>query len=331
MAGRPRLLTQEQQAWVAERYADTTNAELVNQIEDEFGVTLTTTQLSAWAKRNELKKGAEALARTRVAGREKTCKYTDEMRDFMRMFVPGHVYPETAAEFERRFGWRISKTQYKNLVHKLGVRSGVRGYGCYKPGHEPANKGKTWDDFMSPEAQQRIRESGNLFKKGQKSANAYHELLDVRHDKDGWWIYVKPRNAKYQARNWIPLSQYVWMQHNGREFPADCRCVHCDHDPNNNSPENLMAVPESVYGIITGNRYKAAMEYWDRESLKVAIIHAKLVHTVLEKKRRRKRRCSVCGKLFVPDEKRLHWGERVRTCSECTAQGRTRKKRRETA
>lgn len=326
MAGsKPRLLTQEQMAWVAERYADTTNAELVEQLQDEFGITLTRDKIAAWARRQGLRKSEETMQRTRAEGWR---KFTDEMCDFVREFVPGHVYPETAAEFERRFGWRISKTQYKNLMHRLGVRSGVKGYGCFEKGHEPPNKGKTWDDYLSPETQQKIRESGNLFVKGQKSHNEYHELLDTRQDKSGTWIYVKPRDAKYSAQFWISYSRFVWMQANGREFPVDCRCVHCNHDKDDFRPENLMAVPNDVYGIVTSGTGNS-LEYWDRESLKRAIVHAKLMMTVREKESRKSRRCTVCGRVFKPAEHQEKYAYRVRICDECRKKGlRPKRKRR---
>lgn len=319
--GSRRLLTPEQDAWVAERYPDATNAELVKMVEDEFGVSLTKQQISNFGTKRGLRKTEEAMRRTRSACARHV--YTDEMREFMREYVPGHVYPQTADEFERRFGWRIGRRQYKNLCHQLGVRSGVHDYGRFRPGQEPPNKGKKWDEFLSPETQRRIRESGGMFEKGHKPASAYHELLDTTVNHDGMTlIYVRPRNAKNSTRLWIPYSHFVWMQHHGRDFPEGCRCVHCDHDKTNDNIENLMAVPNDVYGFVTNNKHGRALEYWDRQSLKVAIVHAKMEMTANDLARRRPRKCEVCGTTFVPEGSRRRYGERVRVCEACAAQGK---------
>jgi len=325
--GRKRMLTEEQEAWIAERYPHETNAKLVRQMADEFGVTMTTTQIAAWARRHrdatgmDLHKTKETMLKTRRDVAESRRIYTDEMIEFMRSFIPGHVYPEFADEFEKRFGWRPTRKQYRNSCVKYQIRSGVKGYGCFVKGGEPSNKGKKWDDFMSPEAQQRVRDAGNLYHKGQRPPNAYHKILDMRQDaKDGrWYIYVAPRNAKNSPSRWISYARFVWMQHHGREFPENCKCLHCNHDNQDDRPENLMAVPNDIYAVIT---QKVGLEYWDRESLKLAIAHAKMVMTAKRLDKERPRRCEVCGKVFRVDESRMVWGERVRVCKECADQGK---------
>ena len=109
------------------------------------------------------------------------------------------------------------------------------------------------------------------------------------------------------------------MQHNGCEFPEGHKCLHCNHDEQDDRPENLMAVPNDIYSVIT---QKAGLEYWDCESLKLAIAHAKMVMTARKMERERPRRCEVCGKVFRVDESRMAWGERVRVCKECADQGK---------
>jgi len=155
----------------------------------------------------------------------------------------------------------------------------------------------------------------------------------MRHDKDGsWWIYVKPRNAKYSAQFWISYGRFVWMQHHGREFPENCRCVHCNHDKDDFSPDNLMAVPNDVYGIVTSGT-GGALEYWDRDSLRRATIHAKLMMEIRDKENRRKRRCTVCGRVFAPLERQATYAYRVQICGDCLSKGlrpKRKRKRKET-
>lgn len=321
MAGKRRLLTPEQEKWLVERYPNMTNAELIPLVETELGVSLTRKQLVNWAKRNDVRKSAATQQQTRMEVGKQNRVFDDEMVDFMREHVPGHVYPEVADAFEKRFGIRLNKHQYKNLLHRFDIKSGVR-YGCFEKGHVPANKGKKWDDFMTPEAQERVRRSLNLFEKGHVPANAYHEILDERTDKYGTYIYVRPRNGKKSVDNWIPLSHFVWMQHNGRDFPKDHMCIFADHDNTNFDPDNLVVVPKNVYGLVTGGVHAKTLEYWDRESLVLAIVHAQLIMKRTEVERNKPRKCAVCGKRFRPTGKRVKYGQAVRTCDECLAQGK---------
>lgn len=317
MAGsKPKLLTHEQAKIVGKRYPHVTNAELSEWVKRELGVTMTAKQLAMWAKRNGYRKTSEVMSKTRSKNGRHV--YTDEMCEFLREYIPGHVYSEVNDEFERRFGWRMTIVQYKNIKTKLGVRSGVPG-GRFVKGQIPPNKGKTWDEMgYSREVQAKLRK--NTYHKGHVPANKYHKILDMRTGPDGiTYIYVKPRNAKYQVQNWIPYSRFVWMQHNGREFPEDCRCVHANHDSSDFSPENLVAVPNSIYGIVTGKMHDSSLEYWDRESLELAMLHAKMTCKRTEIERKRPRKCAVCGKPFVPTGKRKRYGERVQTCDECRA------------
>lgn len=317
MAGsKPKLLTYEQAKIVGERYPHMTNAELSEWIRRELGVSLTAKQLAMWGKRYGYRKTSEVISKTRSKNGHHV--YTDEMKQFLREYVPGRLYDEVNDEFEHRFGWRMSRSQYKNIKIKLGVRAGVPG-GRFVKGQVPPNKGKTWDEIgYSPELQAKLRK--NTYHRGHVPANRYHKILDMRTDPDGiTYIYVKPRNAKYQIRNWIPYSRFVWMQHNGRDFPDDCRCVHANHDASDFSPENLVAVPNEIYGIITGKAKSHALDYWDRESLELAMLHARLMRKRTEIERKRPRKCVVCGKTFVPSGKRQRYGERVQTCDECRA------------
>lgn len=314
-----RVFTPEQEAWIRERYADWTNAELVDGLRETFGIEVERFTLCNWAHHHaECRKTAETISR----GRSKPYRFTVEMCDFLREYIPGRLRDEVNDEFERHFGWRLSKTQYSNIKLRLGVRAGVFG-GRFEKGQVPKNKGKKWSDYMSEESQQRVLNAGNLFKKGQVPHNRYHELLDERTDKDGSsYVYVRPRNATCSARMWVSKAQFVWMQTHGREFPERHRCIHANHDNTDYSPDNLVAVPEEIYGIVTGTTNGHALEYWDKESLEASMAHALLTRKRLDIERTRPRKCEVCGETFVPTGKRVRYGERVRTCDACVKKGK---------
>lgn len=242
--------------------------------------------------------------------------YTEKENDFFRQFVPGHSEREVVDAFEERFGRRLSLSQVRNRKARLGLKSGTKG-GRFKPGQPSPNKGKHWGDFMSPEGQERCR--ATQFRKGDVSGIAKdvnRPLLDIRiHTNGHMCIKVDPRNKKNSMRAWIPLSHFVWMQHNGRDWPEDHRALFIDGDNRNFDPENIMAVPNGIYGIITGGSHRIGMPWHDRESLETAMLHAQVIR---ERRRLELKNhvCGVCGKTF--DAR----GVQQKTCDECLKAGK---------
>jgi hypothetical protein len=206
-----------------------------------------------------------------------------------------------------------------NLKTKLGVMSGTVG-GQFQKGREPANKGKTWDELgFSQEKRERMLSTA--FKPGQKPHNAYHKLLDEKTDAYGTWVYVRPRNRRFPADDWVSKQRFVWMQHYGLDWPDGCRAVFADRNNENYDPENIVPVPNDVYVIVTGGAHGRALPWHDRETLEAAITHAKLI-----RKRRQlemaPRECGCCGRTFEP------YYPRQRTCRQCLDKGLTAPRRR---
>ena len=80
----------------------------------------------------------------------------------------------------------------------------------WKKGHEPINKGKRWDEFMSKEGQQQSFKT--TFKAGHLPHNTKSDgEITIRIDKRG----VKNKFIRVSLSKWIPLSHYNWMQANG--------------------------------------------------------------------------------------------------------------------
>jgi hypothetical protein len=315
----PVRYTPEQREWMERHYAATPNRVLAEQFSERFGERVTKGAMNAYGTKHGLRKAPGV----RCSGNR---RYTDEQLDFLREFVPGHTEREIIAAFAERFGVTLNRSKVKNLKTKLGVRSGTVG-GRFEKGLVPANKGKTWDEFLSPEAQERSRKT--TFKKGNRPHNAYRKLLDEKTDARGTWVYVKPRKRRYSADDWVSKQRFVWMQANGRDWPEGCRAVFADHDPQNFDPENVVPVPDELYAIVSGGSHGRALPYHDRETLELAIAHARVIRKRGEIASMAPRICGVCGKQFVPDEKRRGYGYQVKTCPECLAKGKkTRGKRR---
>lgn len=318
-----RVYTQEQHAWIAEHYADMTNAELARAFNAEFGISIATqSSMNAYGSNHRLRKAPDVFAR-------RNRKYTDEQLSWLHDFIPGHHEDEIIDAYGERFGERLTVSMVNNLKARLGVRSGTVG-NRFSPGHVPQNKGRTWDEQGIPaDVQERMR--ATQFRKGHLSGAAAERkrpLLDIREEPKSGYLQIKvaPRNRKHYMGNWISLAEYEWMAANGRDWPEGHRAVFADRDNRNFSPDNIVPVPAELYPIVTAGAHGHALRWHDRESLEVAITHARVM------RRRRElelapRTCGVCGETFAPTT------PNQRTCRACLDAGLrapTRRRRKST-
>ena len=89
-----------------------------------------------------------------------------------------------------------------------------------------------------------------------------------------------------------------------------------DHDRRNFDPENLVAVPRSLIGVMNGGQ-----PWHDRESLETAIGIARLKSGIASAVAG-KPVCGVCGREFEPDIRTGCRNDyRQRTCRECLEKG----------
>ena len=164
------------------------------------------------------------------------------------------------------------------------MRSGTHG-GRFKKGNVPANKGKTWDEYGTPEGHARSR--ATCFAKGSVSgaaAERMQPLLHVRETRDGREIKVDPRDKRKPMGAWLPLGAFNWMAANGREWPEGCKCAHADHDPWNDDAGNIVPVPAELWPLVCG-AVRGQMPWHDRETLEVAIMSARVTHARNAKQR----------------------------------------------
>ena len=221
--------------------------------------------------------------------------WTAERLDFMREYVPGHSEGEIADEFENRFGFQLSRQQVKTGKARAGVKSGTTG-GRFVKGQESWNKGKTWEDFMPPESQDRSRRT--QFKKGNMPHNAALKPIGYeRVDAEGYtWVKIARRKSHPGCNdNWRQKHHIEWEKAHGEPAPADCMIVFANHDKTDFSPENLVAVPKSVWAVIARNAYP----YSDAASLEACMSLARLKSHIYDAATA-PRACKRCGKEFEP-------------------------------
>ena len=175
--------------------------------------------------------------------------FTAEQEAFYRQHCRDLTYKQQVDLMYQTFGIRITADQCKTwrTNHKFfGSQTGR-----FQKGMEPINKGKRWDEFMSPEAQKRSRTT--CFKKGIIPKNS-RPIGSILQRDDGYlWIKVQDGSGR---QNWKQLHRYVWEKANG-EIPAKYKIVFLDGNTTNCSLDNLMmvsyralAIANHKYGLI---------------------------------------------------------------------------------
>lgn len=191
--------TEAEDEWLRECYPLHTNAELA-----------ALKALDGWPRdeqaiaRRARKLG---LAKDRSRGYVRTCRrpdsiWTPERDAWFREFVPGHTEREISDEHERLFGFPLRGGQIANRKTRLGVKSGTHG-GRFAKGHVPHNRGRSWDEWGTPEGHGRSR--AGQFRKGHVPHNA-GELLDERLVDGTWQVKVDPRGAEHTMAYWVPRA-----------------------------------------------------------------------------------------------------------------------------
>ena len=232
--------------------------------------------------------------------------WNDERRDWFISFVPGHTEPEISAEHERLFGIPLTEGQIGYGKLTFGVKSGTTG-GRFEKGQESWNKGKTWDDFMPAESQERSR--ATCFAKGNMPHNALDKPIGYeRIDQKGYtWVKLADRPSRQDCNdNWRQKHHLVWEEAHGEPVPENTNIIFANHDKSDFRPENLVAVPRRIWGVIVHNK----LEYYDAESLMACMMLADLKHHIYAAETA-PRRCGKCGDEFKPRY------PRQRTCDSC--------------
>lgn len=171
-------------------------------------------------------------------------RYTDEEKEFLRSFIPGHFSHEIQRAFEEKFGHYITYAQIKCFKGNNKIRSGMDTR--FKKGNVPPNKGKK----MS--AEQYAKASRTMFKKGNISHN-YRPVGSERVNVDGY-IEIKVKDPG----TWKLKHRVIWEQHNGK-IPVGMIVIFKDNNPLNCSLDNLMLISKDEnlkINRIGANEYK---------------------------------------------------------------------------
>ena len=294
------LWTEAEEADLRELYPTVKNSKIAGILNEAYGNGRNARSVGLHARKMGLEK---------LDGYKRQVKRTfwvDERRDWFVAFVPGHTEPEISAEHERLFGTPLTEGQIAGAKARFGVKSGTTG-GRFVKGQESWNKGKTWDDFMPPESQERSRTT--CYAKGNMPHNALDKPIGCeRVDQEGYtWVKVAERPSRKDCNdNWRQKSHIVWEQANGKPVPDKTQIVFANHDKTDFRPENLVAVPRKLWSFISHD----GMFYHDAKSLMTCVKHAEL-KAAISAAVRAPRQCKKCGNEFTPRV------PQQRTCDVC--------------
>lgn len=149
--------------------------------------------------------------------------YTEEEKQFLKDFIPGHMRKEIQEAFNNRFGCDISVGAIKAYMAHYKIRNGiVKGF---PKGYTPANKGKKMPDskIRKPVGTEYVGPNG----------------------------YIKIKIA--EPDRWIPKQRYIWEKVNG-PIPDGYMVVFRDNNNQNMDINNLMLISRAE-GLIMNKFY----------------------------------------------------------------------------
>ena len=192
-----------------------------------------------------------------------------EYVEFMKDYIPGHVWDETVKAFYEKFGVTLTRSQIKNFCNRFNVRSGITNAGCFKKGSIPHNKGKK----MSAETYRKVK--GTMFKKGNIPKN-HREVGSERVNVDG---YVEIKVA--EPNKWVLKQRWLYEQHHNVKLTKSDVIIFLDGNRLNLNIDNLFLISRAALA-----RFNQDKLYSDNsEMTKAAALMAEL-KTKTRKKRK---------------------------------------------
>ena len=178
--------------------------------------------------------------------RTKKHHYTPEQKDFLLKNVTGQTANALLVLFNEEFHLSLSVSKLRAFKKNHKLSSGVCSQFC--KGCVPINKGKKWEEFMSPEGQAASRKT--TLKPGQTPKNHKPVGTESRHYKHGVLECVKLKIAEPNV--WVFKHRYAWEQAHG-PIPKGHKLLFLDGDRTNARVDNLALVTDAELKLINQN------------------------------------------------------------------------------
>lgn len=263
--------------FIEEHASEGSISDMVERVNAEMGTSFTYSKMRAYFQNHKLhaapKKGRP------YTGFRLT---TPEQDAFIREHLEGTGHQAMADLLNARFGTSFTKEQIKAYYARNRLNSGLTGR--FEAGHVPKNKGRKWDEYMSPEAQEKVRQT--QFSKGHTPHNGGTPVgtIRLRHshkERPGshpyYWEKVADPNV------WRMKHILEWEKVNG-PVPDGCMVTFADGDSLNWKIENLVLETRAQHAV----RNRWSLRSYDRGSAETAQRIADLKMMVTAKKKGKK-------------------------------------------
>lgn len=175
-------------------------------------------------------------------------KWSEKEDRWLTKNVKGITLKELTKRYNKKFNMKLSESAIANRKNKLNLHSGITG-GQFQKGQISWNKGKTWDEYMPKESQERSRKT--TFKKGNIPPN-HREIGSERLDSDGY-ILVKIQDGKGH-KNWTLKHRLIWKSMYGN-IPTGYKIMFADGNKRNFDINNLILVSDAEELIMNQNKF----------------------------------------------------------------------------
>lgn len=237
-----RRYSQEVHDFIRENVAGRTARELTDLVNERFGIGMTASAMHAYKTNHHLRSGTPC---GHIAGQPSKV-FPQEVCDYIRANFYGVGHKEMADRLNELFGTSYTQQQINSFYCNHKLNSGRTGR--FEKGSVPANKGKKWDEFMSPEAQARSR--ATCYKKGNLPSDT-KPIGWERIDRDGYtYVKVCMRPSRTNCNdNFVAKHRLLWERAHG-PIPPDHVVIFKDGDKQNFALENLQCVPRATVAVM---------------------------------------------------------------------------------
>ena len=177
--------------------------------------------------------------------------YSDEQKEWLKNNVKNCSFQEITKNFNDIFGTNKTVKQINSLATSLGLVNEIDS--SFKKGSSPFNKGKTWDEWMSKEGQEKVKQFAFSSKDRSKN-NADFIVKPIGSERlhDGY-IKVKIKNNN-GSKNYEFKHILVWEEKYG-PVPDDSCIVFADGNKKNCDINNLILVKKSELCCMNKNGF----------------------------------------------------------------------------